>query len=114
MKKINSDKIKKSLLKIRKNLITGLITALPLYITYLFFLWLMKFFHQRLNFIPKKLFPNYSYLTGLFEFILFVLIIIFIYLIGVMTNHYIGKKLIKMGDTLLNKIPLIRIIYTGS
>ncbi len=107
------NKFKNVIMNIRKNLITGLITALPLYITISLFMWLMKFFHKRLNFIPKNLYPDIKYLSGLFELILFIIIIIVIYLIGVMTNHYLGKKLIKLGDNFLNKIPLIRTIYMG-
>jgi len=103
--------------KFRKNLITGVITALPLYITYIFFAWLMKFFHKRLNLIPQKVlkaFPENVFLTTSFEVLLFVFILMCLCLLGILTNHYIGKKLIKTGDTFLNKIPLIRNIYTGS
>ncbi len=109
-----TSKFKRIIINIRKNLITGIITILPVYITYIFFVWIMKFVHNNLNFVPQKLFPEYTHLTGLFEFMLFVIILLFIYIIGVMTNHYVGKKLIKTGDKFLNKIPLIRTIYIGS
>lgn len=106
--------LKKNSLKFRKNLITGIITALPLFITYIFFSWLMKFFHKKLNFIPQKLFPENLFLIVSFEIILFILIIIGLYIIGVLANLYFGRKLIKIGDTILNKIPLVRNIYMGS
>ncbi len=104
----------KLFVKIRKNIITGIITILPLFVTYLFIAWLMKLLHKNLEFIPKLLTPNNELLIYLFEVLLLLIILLFIYLVGVMTNKYIGKKSIKMGENLLNKIPLIRTIYTGT
>ncbi|MDD5065750.1 MAG: DUF502 domain-containing protein [bacterium] len=100
--------------QIRKNFITGLITLLPLSVTMLFFLWIMEFIHDKLNFIPQQLFPENHILITLFEVIFFILILFAICLVGIMTNHYIGKKLIQTGDNFLNKIPLLRTIYSGS
>ena len=116
---VNTHKFKKLLLKFRKHLFTGIITALPIYITYIFFAWLMKFFHKKLYFIPQKVFPENVLkenviLTISFEVILFIFIIVCLFLIGVLTSHYFGKKMIKIGDKFLNRIPLIRNIYMGS
>lgn len=102
------------LMRFRRNLITGIITALPIYITYIFIAWLMRLFHKKLNFVPQKIFPDNVFLTTSLEVILFVFIIMCLFLLGLLTNHYIGKKLIKTGDAFLNKIPLIRNIYMSS
>ncbi|MBN1897432.1 MAG: DUF502 domain-containing protein [Spirochaetes bacterium] len=99
---------------IRPIFITGLITVLPIYISYIFFSWVMKFLHRRLNFIPHKLFPDNPYLIILFEILLFSTILVLIYLIGLLATKYIGRQLLKIGERFLNRIPLIRTIYTGS
>ena len=101
-------------IRFRRNLFTGIITALPIYNTYIFFAWLMKLFHKKLNFVPQKIFPDNIFLTTSLEVILFIFIIMCLFLLGLLTNHYIGKKLIKTGDAFLNKIPLIRNIYMSS
>ncbi len=115
MRKKNKNKKKKTFyLKVRKNFVTGLITLLPLFVTYIFIAWLMKFLHKNLAFVPKLISPDNDILIILFEFVLFLLILLFIYIVGVFTNKYIGKKTILMGESLLNRIPLIRTIYTGT
>lgn len=114
IRKKRSSTFKRIIINIRKNLITGLITALPIYITYVFFVWLMKFFHTKLNFVPQKLFPTLPHWAEVFEILLFTIILAILYLIGVMTNHYFGKRLIRIGDNFLNRIPLIRTIYMGT
>ena len=101
-------------LKFRKNVITGIITALPIFITFIFLKWLMNLFHNKLNFFPQRVFPDNKILIITSEIILFSFIIFLLYLIGVLTHHYLGKKMIKTGDIFLNKIPLIRNIYMGS
>ncbi len=115
MRKKNKNKKKKTFyLKVRKNFVTGLITLLPLFVTYIFIAWLMKFLHKNLAFVPKLISPDNDILIILFEFVLFLLILLFIYIVGVFTNKYIGKKTILMGESLLNRIPLIRTVYTGT
>lgn len=106
---------KKTLIqRIRKNFFTGVITLLPLAITLLFLYWIVDFIHTKLNFIPQRLFPHNDLLITLFEIILFVLLFLVICLMGVLTNHYIGKKLIQTGDSILNRIPLLRTVYSGT
>ncbi len=112
------NKIKKVKRKITRgfkaNFLTGLITILPIFITYVFFSWIMKFLHKHLNFIPQKLFPDSLLLIIVFEIVLLSLIIFAIYLIGLLASHYMGKQILKIGERILNRIPFIRTIYTGS
>ncbi len=115
MKRKKNKKLQKRfILKIRKNILTGIITILPLFVTYLFIAWLMKLLHKNLAFIPRLLAPQNELLSIVFELLLLFLIVLFIYLVGVLTNKYIGKKSIKLGESILNKIPIIRTIYTGT
>ncbi len=98
----------------KSNFLAGIITVLPLFVTYIFFSWVMKFLHKYLNFIPHKLFPDNTLLIVAFEIVLLSLIIFTVYLIGILTSHYIGKQILKVGEKILNRIPLIRSVYTGS
>ncbi len=107
-------KKKKLIWGFKSNFLAGIITILPLFITYLFFAWIMKFLYRKLDFIPQKLFPGNFLLTIAFEFVLLLIIIFGIYIFGIITSHYMGKQLLSLSERVLNRIPFIRTIYTGS
>ncbi|MFH1700725.1 MAG: DUF502 domain-containing protein [Candidatus Zixiibacteriota bacterium] len=109
---------------IRKNLTTGLLSAIPLWVTWLviaFVLglavdvtrplisWLMDEF--------RPLFPGAAEILGLSAVqhaisVLFLLIIL--YCLGWLTTHFAGRYLIKIIDKILQKIPFVGKIYHGT
>jgi len=99
--------------KFKNNFLTGLITLLPLFVTFIFFKWMMNFLHKQLNFIPRQIFPDNLLFRAFFEIGLFLIIILFIYLFGILTSKYIGKEFLSFIENLIKKIPLVNSVYSG-
>lgn len=93
---------------IQRRLIAGLIVVVPLWLTYValkFFFFLLDGFFAP---IIKRVF-GFS-IPGLG----FLLLVLFVYLIGMITTNIIGKSLIHLGESILNRIPFVKNIYQGA
>lgn len=104
----------------RKHLITGLVILLPVALTlmviaFLFDLFTEPFVHlvgPLVEMIPYNLPPNFTlFLSRLLSLILLCL---FIFLLGVVTQLFIVKTLIGWANRVLFKIPLIKTVYKVS
>jgi uncharacterized membrane protein len=95
--------------KLRNYFLAGVFTLIPIFITAYFVIFIMEILAKL---VPKSLNPN-TYLPynipGL-EILISVALITFIGLISV---SYLGKKFLIVGEALLEKIPVLRTIYTG-
>lgn len=108
--------VKKSLKKtpvrqVRNKFITGLLTLLPIYITYLLLRFVVGIapdipFLRTLPVLDKN-----EMLVNIIEF-LFVLIIIFI--IGVVVSNVLGKRIFRLFESIMERVPLINTIYISS
>ena len=95
--------------KLRNYFITGIVVLVPIGIT----LYLTKFFISvSSKLIPAEINPN-SYLPFLIPGLEIVLAIIFITLIGYLSLSFIGKKILQLFNDLLNRIPILRTIYSA-
>ena len=96
---------------IRNKFLTGILTLLPIYITYL----LLRFIIGIAPDIPYlrtiMFFSNYEVLADIFEFI-GALVVIFI--IGLVVSNVVGKRLFAFFESIMEKVPLINTIYTSS
>ena len=93
---------------VQRRLIAGLIVVVPLWLTYIalkFFFFLLDGFFAP---IIRRIFGFSNPGLG------FLLLIIFIYLIGMITTNIIGKSLIHLGESILNRIPFVKNIYQGA
>ena len=103
---------KKTLVRlVRNKFITGILTLLPIYITYL----LLRFIIGIAPNIPYlrtiTFFSNNEVLADIFEFI-GALVVIFI--IGLIVSNVIGKRLFALFESIMEKVPLINTFYTSS
>ena len=111
-------------LRLKRYLITGLLTLLPLWVTWLVFKFifgvltnagapLASGFVALLNlWAPQaaaKL--NESWMTNIMAL---VLTLVVLYIIGFFANWVIGQRLLHAFDTLLQRIPLVQTIYGGT
>lgn len=101
--------MKKFLLKIRDLLITGFFVLLPIGITLWVVLSLLTFVNNLILpyiriFIPIPDIPGIGVLTTL----------LLVLLTGLLAQNYVGKKLLELWDKLINKIPLVRAIYSAT
>ena len=93
--------------RIKKIFLNGLITVIPITATFALFVWLVTFAEKLAGDILKYLFPHLTYLPGMGV----IFAILFIFTVGVLLNAWIARKLLKLGEDILYKIPFIKTIY---
>jgi len=108
MKKIRIKKIS-FVARLRNYFITGIIVLVPLGFTLYLTIFLVSI-SSRL--IPEEINPN-NYLPFSIPGLEIALSIIFITLIGFISLSFIGKKILKLINDLLKKIPFLRTIYSA-
>ena len=108
MKKI---KLKKSsfVARLRNYFITGIIVLVPIGFTLYLTIFLINISS---NLIPEEINPN-SYLPFSIPGLEIALSIIFITIIGFISLSFIGKRVLKIINDLLKKIPFLRTIYSA-
>ena len=99
---------------IKKNIIAGLLVTVPVALTYV----ILEFVITRIDemmvpvvskLINEKAMENFKgyFIPGMG----FLLLILFVFLIGLIATNIFGKKVFKFGELVLHKIPLVRVIY---
>ncbi len=95
--------------RLRNYFIAGIVVLVPIGIT----LYLTRFFISiSSKLIPNELNPN-SYLPFAIPGLEILLAIIFITIIGSLSLSFIGKKILKIFNDILKKIPILRTIYSA-
>ncbi len=97
---------------LKARMISGLLILGPLVIT----LFILKFIFAALTaFVLPLLRP---WLDELPEFVLVavatVAALLVIYLVGMFTTHFLGRRLIKMGEDVMLKLPIVKSVYSAS
>ena len=100
----------------KKNLIAGLLVTIPAALTYM----ILSFVITRDD---KGMKPVVTGILGPQNIKLmeewhipgmgFVFLVLFIIAVGLLGTNFIGKKIVAMGEKLLHKIPVVRVIYTS-
>ena len=103
-------KPKKSLFtRIRNNFIAGIVVLIPIGIILYLTLAIVKISSKIL---PKEINPN-NYLPYNIPGIEIIIALLLITLIGWLSLSFLGKKLLNIFDNILNKIPILRTIYSA-
>ena len=104
------NKPKKSLLSsLRNNFIAGIVVLIPIGIT----LYLTVFIiNISSNIIPKEINPNH-YLPYNIPGLEILIAVLLITIIGWISLSFIGKRLFNFFESILNKIPIIRTVYSA-
>tara|TARA_Y100000590_G_C15683208_1_gene1000602 strand:- start:526 stop:1137 length:612 start_codon:yes stop_codon:yes gene_type:complete len=107
---MSKKKAKRSLFStIRNNFIAGIVVLIPIGITLYLTLFFIKISSKIL---PKEINPNY-YLPYNIPGLEILISLILITLIGWISLSFLGKKLFDFFETVLNKIPILRTIYSA-
>ncbi|MFA6174473.1 MAG: DUF502 domain-containing protein [Kiritimatiellales bacterium] len=98
--------------RLKARMISGLLVLGPLVIT----LFILKLIFAALTaFVLPVLRP---WLTALPEsvivFIATIAALLLIYLVGMFTTHFIGRRLIRMGEGVMMKLPIVKSVYSAS
>ena len=94
---------------LRNNFIAGIVVLIPIGITLYLTLFIIKISS---NILPKEINPNH-YLPYNIPGLEIVISVVLITFIGWLSLSFIGKKLFDVFETILNKIPILRTIYSA-
>jgi uncharacterized membrane protein len=96
--------------KIRNYFLAGIITLIPIFITvYLTFLVIDVFS----LIVPDAINPN-KYLPFRIPGLEILIAVLITVLIGFVSLSYFGKKILILGEQLLQKVPVLRSVYSGA
>ena len=104
-----SQKKRSIFVRFRNNFITGVVILIPIGITIYITLLIIKISSKIL---PKELNPNH-YLPYDIPGVEIIISIILITFIGWLSLSFIGKRLLKLFEDILKKIPILRTIYSA-
>ena len=91
---------------IKSKLFAGLVTLIPVMLTFYF----IQFLYITLDTISAPLVKEYLKFNMPGIGILFTLL--FIYLLGILVTNFLGKKILLISEQIIDRVPLINTIYT--
>ena len=103
------EKKRSILTKLRNYFIAGIVVLIPIGITVYFTLFLISISSKIL---PKEINPNY-YMPYNIPGVEILTSIFLITLIGWLSFSFLGKRLLKIFNNILQKIPILRTIYSA-
>lgn len=92
---------------ISKTLLTGFITLLPMVLTIYLLYWLGISSEEVLGNALRYVLPKDTYFPGLGMFAGFMVV----FIVGLMMNAYLVRKLFSLGEAILYRLPLIKSVY---
>ena len=100
---------------LKKYIITGLMSVIPIALTYWIIKNLFLFFSKPgkgiITFLFSRQDLNTAYLIYLEYLLGFILTITFLYALGLLVSNVLGKRIYKVFESLLNKIPIVSKVY---
>ncbi len=92
---------------ISKTLLTGFITLLPMVLTIYLLYWLGISSEEMLGNALRTVLPENTYFPGLGMFAGFSVV----FVVGLMMNAYLVRKVFSLGEEVLYRLPLIKSVY---
>lgn len=93
--------------KIRTHFVAGLIVVVPVAASVLILIWVFNGIDNILQPIIRAIAGHEIRGVG------FGVTIVLIYLVGVVTRNFIGKRLEKYGNSVMMRVPVFRSLYSG-
>ncbi len=93
--------------KIRAQFIAGVLVVVPLAASILILIWLFTNIDDILQPIIKAIAGHEIKGVG------FAVSILLIYVVGVIARNFIGKRLMRYGNSILMRVPVLRSLYSG-
>jgi uncharacterized membrane protein len=91
---------------------TGLLVILPIFITGYVILFLIRGMDAILKFIPVKYLPD-TYLPFHIPGLGLIFVVILVFAVGLLARNIVGRKIVHLGENIVERIPLVRILYAG-
>ena len=92
---------------ISKTLLTGFITLLPVVLTIYLLYWLAISSEKFMGNTLRHVLPENIYFPGLGM----VIGVVVVFIVGLMMNAYLVRKVFSLGENLLYRLPLIKSVY---
>jgi uncharacterized membrane protein len=93
---------------LRSRFLAGALVSLPLVVTVFFARFLF-------NLLDRWSYPVTNYLVGRPVYgVGAALAVVLIFAVGVLAHNVLGRRLLRLGDRLLGKVPVLRAVYTGT
>ncbi|MEC9492730.1 DUF502 domain-containing protein [Flexistipes sp.] len=100
---------------LRNTFLLGILTTLPIIITYFFLSFIFKkvtgFLIPFIDFVASKLGITLTVFAK--QSLSLIVLIFLLFIIGIIAKNYFGKKIISFFEYLLVKIPLVRGVYSS-
>ncbi len=125
MSKDKQELQKKIKINIRKNLISGVLIAIPFVVSLLIIQWLFHSMALLMRPIVGNILPRLAnlvftnpipdtYLNIIVTAVSVILLILVLYFVGAIGQFVLGKRLISIGEKLFMKIPIVRTIFSST
>lgn len=99
--------------RIRRYLIAGLLVWLPLYVTYVLVTFFAGLMDKSIALLPLNLRPE-AWWGAPLPYFGVILTIVLIFVTGVLTANIVGRKVVGGWESLLDRIPFVRSVYSAS
>lgn len=97
---------------VRKCFVSGLLLWLPIWVTLLVIKFLVDLLSKSLLLLPPQYQPDI--LLGVhIPGIGVIVTLLVLFLSGMIAANFIGSKLVRFGESIMTRIPLVKSIYTG-
>lgn len=93
--------------KFRAILVAGLAVTVPIGLTIWIFVWLFTEIDKLLQPVIKTIFGHEIIGVG------FGVIVVLVLIVGTIATNVIGKRIVRWGESLLEKVPMTRTIYVA-
>ena len=96
--------------KLKRYILSGLLLWLPVIATLFIIRFIFDIFNQGMKLLPNQYQPE-ALLGISVPGLGFIITIIILMISGAFASNFFGKKLVRLGENILERIPLIRSIY---
>ena len=97
---------------VRKWLLAGLLVIVPVAITVWVLQWIIGTLDQTLQILPAAWHPDRLFGLHIPGFGVLLTLGILL-LVGATASNFVGKRLVKIGDAIVHRIPVVRSIYSS-
>ena len=99
--------------RLRNDFLTGLVVVLPMFLTAYLIWWFVGFVDDKVvPLIPRRYDPENVFGRNIFGFGL-LLFVSFTTLVGALAKNLIGRQILRFGESLVSRTPIVRPIYNG-
>ena len=92
---------------VRKHFLAGIIVVIPIAATLAVLIWFFINVDNVLQPVIKLIFGHRIIGVG------FAISVVIIYIIGVIASNLVGRRILRFGESILDRIPIFRQIYRG-